>query len=93
MDLLEKRLHHRKGDKVNIFTDDGNQIIGTLDSIEDGVVKLTHATVFKNFKQRLSDVTVFVVIDKIDSFHRMHHHHKKHHHHHHHHDGDCGTDE
>ncbi|GEO27985.1 hypothetical protein AAC03nite_37700 [Alicyclobacillus acidoterrestris] len=85
MSDMERRLHHRKGAKVNIFTNDGNQIIGTLDSIEDGLVRLTNATVFKNFKRRLSDTTVFVVIDKINSFHRVrrsHHHHRHHHHHH-----------
>ncbi|MFB5191263.1 hypothetical protein [Alicyclobacillus fastidiosus] len=86
------RGEHREREKVIIFTNDGNEISGTLEALEDGLVKLRHVTVRKNGKLRLRTSSLFVVLDKIDSFHRKmsHHHHHEHHHKHHH---DCGCDD
>ncbi|GMA62702.1 hypothetical protein NZD89_23185 [Alicyclobacillus fastidiosus] len=78
-----RKHEHRKRDKVILFTNDGNEISGTLEALEDGLVKLRHVTVRKDGKRRLTTSTLFVVLDKIDSFHRQtsdHHH-------------DCGCDE
>ncbi|EPZ42889.1 hypothetical protein [Alicyclobacillus acidoterrestris] len=73
--------HERKSsrhNRVTLFTDDGNEIRGTLDRLFDDVVRLRNVTVRKNGKRRLRTSTLYVVLDKIDSFQRTklreHHH-------------------